>query len=652
MYLFFCIMKKMHIFVSYYNKQFNMKYNGLQSFVEKLKEEQEIMEITASVSPHLEITEIADRMIKNNGKALLFTNNGSNFPLLINAFASEKRMAMSLGVSKLDDIADDVQSIFTKFTTPRKGIFQKLKLLPELKKMSEWLPRKKSGKGKCQEIVMQSPDLSKLPVLTCWPYDGGPFITLPVVHTTDPNTGIRNTGMYRMQVMDEKTTGMHWHLHKGSAKHYREYQKLQRKMPVSVILGGDPVYTYVATAPLPEQFDEYILAGFLRKKPVKLVKCLTNDLWVPEDADFVIEGYVDPMEELVLEGPFGDHTGFYSLADYYPKFHVTAITHRKNAVYPATIVGVPPQEDVFLGNATNRIFIAPIRLSMLPELTDMHLPAEGVFHNIALISFKKEYPGHAQKVISSLWGAGQMMLNKIMIVTDNDIPLHFNYKNLLKEGIRDFNPSNDVILTTGPADVLDHAARTFAYSGKLGLDFTRKGEKNDRKENESLISIPEELSNYLGIKTINNSLITDGIPVIILGVEKKISGNMASWAKSLLEKHPIHGLKALLLFDDFTDLNDYSLLAWLAGNHIDPLTDAFVFAGTNNSSVLVLDASCKTGKTDGFKRDWPNVVSSLPETIALVNARWNEYGFEGMATSPSLRVKNLILSEGAVHIES
>jgi 3-octaprenyl-4hydroxybenzoate decarboxylase (EC 4.1.1.-) len=275
------------------------------------------------------------------------------------------------------------------------------------------MPKVKSGKGECQEVVMTNPDITKLPVITCWPKDGGPFVTLPVIHTKDPNTKTRNVGMYRMQVFGPTLTGMHWHKHKVSARHFNEYKKLKKRMPVAVALGGDPVYAYSATAPLPENVDEYMLAGFLRKKRVELVKCITQpEIEVPADADFVIEGYVDPEDELIWEGPFGDHTGYYSLPDWYPRFHITAVTHKKNAVYPATIVGIPPQEDAWLGKATERIFLAPIKMTMVPEIVDMDMPVEGVFHNLVIARINKEYAGQGQKVMNAMWGAGQMMFNK------------------------------------------------------------------------------------------------------------------------------------------------------------------------------------------------------------------------------------------------
>jgi len=401
-------------------KLFDMAYQGLREFIELLESKGELIRITIPVSPELEVTEIVDRLSKSEGggKALLFENNGTDFPILINAFGSEKRIALALGCDNLENIGTEIEMLFKKLAMPRAGFLDKLKFLPLLSQMASWMPKRISGRGKCQENVMKSPDLLKLPILKCWPADGGRFITLPCVVTRDPETGLRNVGMYRMQVFGPDLTGMHWHKHKTGARHFAGYKEKGTRMPVSVVIGGDPAYTYAATAPLPDNIDEYLLAGFLRKKKVELVKCLTNDLEVPNDADFIIEGFIDPQEEFIWEGPFGDHTGFYSLADWYPKFHVTCITYRKDAVYQATIVGIPPQEDAWIGRATERIFLAPMKMTLIPELNDMELPAAGVAHNITLAKIEKTYAGQGPKVMNAMWGAGQMMFNKILIVAD------------------------------------------------------------------------------------------------------------------------------------------------------------------------------------------------------------------------------------------
>lgn len=400
-----------------------MAFHGLRTFIDLLDKEGELIRIREFVDPELEITEVTDRISKlsDGGKALLFENTGTQFPLLINAMGSEKRMALALGRDNLESIEKEITGLFHQLTSPKDNLWEKLKMLPQLNEFASLMPKKLKGRGKCQEVIMNPSDLGLLPVLKCWPADGGRFITLPAVHTTDPETGAPNVGMYRMQVFQKNLTGMHWQMHKTGAVHFTKYKNLGRKMQVTVTLGGDPAYIYSATAPMPENMDEYLLAGFLRKKQVHLVKCLTNELFVPEDVDFVIEGFIDPAENLIREGPFGDHTGFYSLADYYPGFHVNCITHRQDAIYPATIVGIPPMEDAWIGKATERIFITPLRLMIIPELVDMDLPFAGVAHNVSVVKIRKSYPGQAVKVMNSLWGAGQMMFNKILIVVDDHV---------------------------------------------------------------------------------------------------------------------------------------------------------------------------------------------------------------------------------------
>ena len=357
-----------------------MPYSGLAHFIEELDRGGVLARVKEFVDPVLEIAEITDRVCKqtDGGKAILFENTGTNFPVLTNAFGSDQRLSLALGGKDPDTTSAGIETLFKLFVSPRKSILERLRLIPHLRNLTLWMPKAHNGKGECQEIIHLSPDLSILPILKTWPHDGGRFITLPMVITRDPNTGIRNVGMYRMQMLDRTSTGMHWHIHKTGARHFQEYRKLGGRMPIAVALGGDPAYTYASTAPLPENVDEFILAGFLRNKRVKLVRCITNDIEVPCDADIIIEGYVDPSEELIWEGPFGDHTGFYSLPDWYPKFHVTCITHRRNAIYPATVVGIPPMEDTYIAKASERIFLSPIKLAVVPEVNDMHLPKEGV----------------------------------------------------------------------------------------------------------------------------------------------------------------------------------------------------------------------------------------------------------------------------------
>src|SRR4051812_13970016 len=464
-----------------------MAYKNLQHFIDVLEQAGEPVRIKEYVNPQLEIAEITDRISKTRGggKALLFENTGFDFPVLMNAYGSEKRVCLALGVQQLDDVAHEIEALFQMLAAPKESIVDKLKMLPKLGQFASWMPKIRSGRGECQDVVItDQPDIGKLPVITCWPKDGGPFVTLPVIHTKDPLTGSRNVGMYRMQVFGPALTGMHWHKHKVSAKHFSEYKKLGKRMPVAVALGGDPVYAYSATAPLPENVDEYMLAGFLRKKKVELVKCITQpDIEVPADADFIIEGYVDPSDEPVWEGPFGDHTGYYSLPDWYPRFHITGITHRRNPVYPATIVGIPPQEDAWLGKATERIFLAPMKMTMVPEIVDMDMPVEGVFHNLVIAQIKKEYAGQGQKVMNAMWGAGQMMFNKILVLTDEGVKIQ-DYAALAKYVCDNLDPLNDIHFSQGPMDVLDHSCSKLGFGGKMCIDGTRKFE--EEKESEAV----------------------------------------------------------------------------------------------------------------------------------------------------------------------
>src|ERR1035437_2276757 len=497
-----------------------MAYKNLRHFIKTLEEAGELVRIKTYVNPHLEITEITDRVSKHYGPALLFENTAYDFPLLINAMGTEKRMAMALGVNNLDDISLQMEALLKSLTSPKNNFIDKLKMLPQLSEIASWMPKVISGKGECQEVVMTNPDITKFPVLKCWPEDGGPFLTLPIIHTKDPITGIRNVGLYRMQVLGPTLTAMHWHRHKVSARHFNEYKKLGKKMPVVVALGGDPAYVYSATAPLPDGVDEYLLAGFLRKKRVDLVQCLTQDAQVPADADIIIEGYIDPEENFILEGPFGDHTGYYSLADFYPKFHITAITHRKDAVYPATIVGIPPQEDAWIGKATERIFLVPIKMTMLPEIVDLEMPVVGVFHNLVIVKIKKEYPGQAIKVMNSLWGAGQMMFTKMMIVVDGDVNIH-DMQEVAQYISDNVNPSTDFIFTRGPMDVLDHSCSTMSFGGKMGIDATKKLPEeiiNTISSNNQIssLNINEIKAMFSEISEMNNSLLIQGISVVFI----------------------------------------------------------------------------------------------------------------------------------------
>jgi len=463
-------------------------YRDLREFIRVLEEHGELKRVGAEVDAELEITEIADRVVKSGGPALLFERvKGYDIPVLINLFGSRRRMELALDTEDLDATGKEMCRLLQP-ELPRT-FFEKLKVLPKLAQLSSFIP-KAVRSGPCKEVIVKEPDLTRLPVLKCWPGDGGRFITLPLVFTYDPETGRRNVGMYRMQVFDARTAGMHWHIHKDGAAHYRKACARGERLPVAVALGADPATIYAATAPLPQGVDELLLAGFLRREPVALVRCETVEIEVPANAEIVLEGYVDP-EEKRLEGPFGDHTGYYSLADYYPVFHVTCITHRRSPIYPATVVGRPVMEDAFIGKATERLFLPLIRLQ-LPEIVDMNFPVEGVVHNCVVVSIKKSFPGHARKIIHAVWGMGQLSFCKVVIVVDD----HVNVQDMSEVWWRVFNnidPRRDVTLSEGPLDVLDHSSPRFAYGSKMGIDATRKwpGEGHEREWPEEIVMSDE-----------------------------------------------------------------------------------------------------------------------------------------------------------------
>ena len=444
-----------------------MPYDSLSAFVDALRRAGELHVIDAPVDPYLEISEITDRTVKAGGPALLFTNvNGSRFPVLTNQFGTHRRMAMALEAPTLDAAADRLRELLD-LRIP-KTMSERLLKLASLGALANVIP-KTVRSGSVQDVVVSEPNLRDLPVLTTWPMDAGPFVTLPLVITKDPQSGAFNVGMYRIQIYDERTTGMHWQRHKQGRAHA---QKWGDRIPVAVAIGSDPVLTYAATAPLPPVLDEFAFAGLLRGKPVKLVQCKTVDLKVPADAEFVLEGYVDNTD-LRTEGPFGDHTGVYSLADQYPTFHVQCITHRKAPVYAATVVGKPPMEDAWLGKATERLFL-PLLQMVVPEIVDMNLPVEGGFHNLAIVSIKKSYPGQAKKVMNALWGLGHMMmLTRALIIVDADVDVQ-NVRHVAWFVLNNLDAQQDLVLMPGPVDDLDHGSYKVALGMKVGVDATRK----------------------------------------------------------------------------------------------------------------------------------------------------------------------------------
>jgi len=638
-----------------------MAFRNQQEFIEALEKAGELVRIRTYVDPKLEMAEITDRVSKSpgGGKALLFENTGYAFPVLMNAYGSERRMCMALGVQNLNDTAKEIEGLFKLLSAPKESIADKLKLLPKLNQFASWMPKVKKGRGECQEIVdTENPDITQLPVITCWPKDGGPFVTLPIIHTKDPETLTRNVGMYRMQVFGPRLTGMHWHKHKVSAKHFNAYKKLKKRMPVAVALGGDPVYAYSATAPLPENVDEYMLAGFLRKKKVELVKCITQpEIEVPADSDFVIEGFVDPSDKMIWEGPFGDHTGYYSLPDWYPRFHVTAITHKKNPVYPATIVGIPPQEDAWLGKATERIFLAPIKMTMVPEIMDMDMPVEGVFHNLVIAQINKEYAGQGQKVMYAMWGAGQMMFNKILVIADQYTKIQ-DYNSLAKYVFKNLNPSTDVSFSSGPMDVLDHSCSKLGFGGKMCIDGTRKFDEETLSAGVVDIKAFSDLSvlqeKFKEITSINQRLVREGIPCLIISVRKDRKEQIKNLHELICRTPAMEGIKMILYVEHTVDANNIPVALWRFCNNLDPKRDHHLFQGKSQQnqglewSCLGLDGTRKTKEFDDFERDWPNIIVADEATIRSVDEKWDQLGLGVFISSPSLAYSSQMYGNEAV----
>lgn len=599
---------------------------NMHDFIQLLKSKNELIEINEFVSPELEITEIVDRISKSEfNKALLFKNNGTEFPILINAFGTEKRMAYALHAENLNEVQKRIEALFDLLKVPQK-FSSKISILKKIIHIGLLAPKVVARKGKCQQVINLKPDLSKLPILKCWPNDGGRFITLPIVHTKNPVDGNRNIGMYRMQVFSNTTTGMHWHIHKTGAKHFEEYKKLGKKMPIAVCLGGDPVYTYCATAPLPESIDEYLLAGIIRNKKVKLVKCITQDIEVPEDVDIVLEGYIDPTEDLCDEGPFGDHTGFYSLPGKYPVFHLTAITHKKDAVYPATIVGIPPQEDYWFIKASERIFLPLMKNMLLNEIVDIIMPDYGVAHNLVVVQINARFPKQAYKVAHALWGIGQMMLNKILIISNLDIDEENFFEHIFK--LPTWN--DKLMLSYGPLDVLEHASLKPVEGGKIMLNAVI--DKKDIAEiNE--ISIDYSIVNQIFNAEVEVKYIKYQILVIFVEAGVKFSENQYQKLSALFQ-NKLNELRIFILDKGLKGMH-LKQWAWHFMANFDPSVD-FKVKKISNFNLLIFDGSIKVY----FDKTIPNPTVSDNNTIDLIDKKWiSIFNFEKIKSPSSIYQK-------------
>lgn len=607
-----------------------MAFPDIQSFMRLLEERGELIRVTTPVSRELEITEIADRMVKQGGPALLFENVlGSDYPVVIGLLGTKERVALSLGVDDLDDLAAKVRNLIDL-----SGGGSKLGLLSNVTKLRDAmnLPPRRVRSAPVQQVVWRGDevDLSKIPVLKCWPLDGGPFVTLPLVITKDPETGERNMGMYRVQVMSKNTTGMHWQRHKTGTKHLEKARKLGQKLEVAVAIGGDPALIYAATAPLPPVpgLDEFALAGYLRGQRYPVARGVTVDLDVPANAEFVLEGYVDPSEDWVTEGPFGDHTGFYTLPDLYPHFHVTAVTMRRQPVYPATIVGRPPMEDAYLIEASERLFLPAAQL-IIPEIVDYHMPPAGVAHNLVFVSIRKSYPGQAYKVANGLFGLGQMMFAKVIVVLDEDVPVT-DFEAVWREVTQKAVPGRDTLTTRGPIDVLDHSSRGWGYGGKLIIDATTK---RPEEVGSAASSRPDQAGDVLSLEGFTPRAAQD-LPTFdgvlaqrqtpdgywLVALHKTRAGQARGLAAAFAAHPAAAGIRHLLICDDQTDVNDIGDVWWTILNNIDAERDVWV-----QGELLAWDGAQKLPE-EGFVREWPPKIVMDQDIVDRVDRLWNVYG--------------------------
>ncbi len=591
----------------------SMPYD-LHAFVRDLESRGELRRVKAEVDPELEIAEVYDRVVKKGGPALLFENvRGSSMPVLINAFGTDARMALALGREPAQ-IGKDLMALVK--TRPPRSFREMLALARKARDVLSF-PPKKVRRARCQEVVLtgEEVDITKLPVLKCWPLDAGRFITLPQVYTRDPETGERNMGMYRMQVFGPRETGMHWQTHKHGTEHYRKAKAMGVKLPVAVALGGDPALTYGATAPLPPGFDEVMFCGYVRRERVRMVKCRTVDLEVPADADIILEGYVDPAEPLRTEGPFGDHTGYYSLADRFPVFHVTAITHRRDAIYPTTVVGIPPQEDGPMGKATERLFLELMRFQV-PELVDMDMPLEGAFHNLMIASIRKRYPGHARKAMMSLWGAGLVSLEKALVIVDEGVDVHS--ADAVLAALARLDPPRDLLVIDQlPTDTLDHAAPRPDLGSHVGIDLTTPLGAEPPRTPQSGGAIPP----FDALRAKAPSLVAarQVAPRLALVSFRKGPRDTARALLQALWDAGVPEGVVLVAFDDDVDVRDGSSALFHATANLDPARDII-----RDGARVGIDATVK--RVDEGAREWPPIIRMDDATKARVDKRWAEYG--------------------------
>ena len=611
------------------------QFPDIQSFMRVLEERGELLRVREPVSRDLEITEISDRLVKKGGPAVLFENVvGSDYPVVMGLMGTRERMALAVGVNDLDELAQKIRALIDLGGGGSR--FGLLSNLPKLRDAMN-LPPRRVKTAPVQEVVWRGDevDLSKIPVLKCWPEDGGPFVTLPLVITKDPETGERNMGMYRMQVMSKNTTGMHWQRHKTGTRHLEKARQRGQKLEVAVAIGGDPALIYAATAPIPPVpgLNEFAVAGYLRGQRYPVVKGLTVDLEVPANAEFVLEGYVDPQEDWVVEGPFGDHTGFYTLPDLYPLFHVTCVTMRKNPVYPATIVGRPPMEDAYLIEASERLFLPAAQL-IIPEIVDYHMPPAGVAHNLVVVSIKKDFPGQAYKVANGLLGLGQMMFAKVIVVVDADVKVN-DMDAVWREVAAKAVPGRDTLTGRGPIDVLDHSSRGWGYGGKLIIDATtkrpeetgsgvssREGQAEDFAPDAPFVPFASaDLPTFDGVVAQRQT--DDGYWFVALN--KTRPGQARELAQAFAAHPAARGVRHLLIADQDTDVNDAGDVWWTVLNNIDPERDVWHLPAEAGGGGLAWDGARKLPE-EGFVREWPKKIVMDEAVRRRVDALWHVWG--------------------------
>ncbi|PKP38633.1 MAG: menaquinone biosynthesis decarboxylase [Bacteroidetes bacterium HGW-Bacteroidetes-15] len=620
-----------------------MAHNGLNEFVKTLENKGLLIRIKEFVDPTYEIAEITDRISKqkDGGKALLFENVGKKFPVLTNAFGSIERMLLALEVKTLSDLSKEIDDYFYWLALPRRSLFDKLRLVVEKRSLNSWQPIPVSGRGECQQRVHLDPDLDSLPVLKSWPFDGGPSISNSLLHTASPTNSMRSIEICKMQVFSKNLAGLKLQTHNTAAKHFADYKKLGEHIPIAITLGGDSVYSYAAKLSLSSFLDVYSLTGLLKRRKVKLVKGITVDIEVPYDADIVIEGYIDPQEDLIWGGPFGGQSGFYALADWSYKFYVTCITHRRDAIYPAIIFGVPPTEDDYLLKVSECFLMGFLKNTILPEIEELHSPLMTANKSLSIVKIKKEYPGHANKLANALWGINQMLSNKVLVIVSSNVDI-YDLKALALIISTLYNPLYDTFIGKGPNDLDDHACVKVGVGGKLLIDATEKlVEELVNKTAERSIDV-ETIAERLGDKDLHlfafsAKLLAQGISALMVSIDKTKGLSSRIVASSLVRKLEEDLPKFIVFVDKEVRLDDVSFVAWYVSGNIDPTRDCFFIEVEGKPApCLIIDGTRKSFSIDSFNRDWPNIVASNAETITKVNAKWERLGLGDFLESPSV----------------